>query len=115
MLGPVDQRNLARAWTGRLRRLLTGAAPAGKHAANAAHHADERSTRGARVALGRALLVPAGAAQHRVFLVELGHLLILYAVTHLASPTKIYADSADFCGSSPNWRPAWRPATVTRT
>ena len=48
--------------------LAAGAIPADGHTAKTADDADERSARGARVAFGRPLFVPAGAAYHRVVL-----------------------------------------------
>src|SRR5437867_2419146 len=43
------------------------------HAAHVAHHADERAAIHARVALGRALLVAARPADHRVAFLKLRH------------------------------------------
>ncbi|HEY4955386.1 MAG TPA: hypothetical protein VII02_10915 [Gemmatimonadaceae bacterium] len=72
MLGPVDEGNLTRRRVRGLRRLLhRRACPAEHDAAKAADDANEGAARGARVALGSALLVSAGAANHRVFFAEL--------------------------------------------
>src|SRR5215208_4511107 len=52
---------------------LLGADAAVQHPAEVADEADERAAVAARVAFRRALLAPAGAADHRVSFVSLGH------------------------------------------
>src|SRR5687767_6558120 len=73
MLRPIDQWDLTSYRERGLGRELIGTASAATHAAHAAHDADERATGGAWVAFGRALLVTAGAADHRIPLLELSH------------------------------------------
>ena len=75
MLWPVDQWYLA---PGSHRNSLrfTLALPALHYAFEVAHHADERSAFVARITFGCALLVAAGAADHRVLLANLCHIRI---------------------------------------
>jgi hypothetical protein len=66
---------------GRLIRVLFFALIAVFYPAKRADDADERSAIRARVALGRALLVPAGPANHRIaFTKDLAHVSVSFAV-----------------------------------